>query len=315
MRLLSIILLAVLDLVPKGNAFLNNLQKRDSILIADQVEYGFRLDSVAKGTVIALPDFSAISGDTLTLVENWELDTLRISRKKDMMDIRGRVVFAPFEEGVYELPPIMVARTRGKVSDTLLFEAPKMEVKTMPVDTTSFQPHDIKGIITYPVTLSEVLPWLLGAFVAVLLLALGIWLFMRYRERKYGPSVPSEPAHITALRLLDKYRGSKFWAPDKQKAFYSGVTDVLKNYIDARFGVDAPEMTTAELFDALKDCRDITPDLYEGLKDMFERADFVKFAKHLANDDENASVLPLAVRFVTATYQNTLEEEQEKDVL
>lgn len=315
MRLLTLILFAALDLVPKGNAFLNNLQKRDSILIADQVEYGFELDSVAKGTVIALPDFSSISGDTLTLVEGWKLDTLRISRKKDMMDIRGRVVFAPFEEGIYELPPIMVARSRGKVSDTLLFEAAKMDVRTMPVDTASFQPHDIKGIITYPVTFREVLPWLLGSLALVLLLALSIWLIMRYRERKYGPAVPAEPAHITALRLLDKYRGSKYWAPDKQKAFYSGVTDVLKTYIDARFGVDAPEMTTAELFDALKDCQDITPDMYDGLKDMFERADFVKFAKHLANDDENASVLPLAVRFVTSTYQSTLGEEQEKDVL
>ena len=44
-------------------------------------------------------------------------------------------------------------------------------------------------------------------------------------------------------------------------------------------------------------------ELQDGLKDLFERADFVKFAKFTASDDENAAALPFAVRFVTTTYQ------------
>ena len=34
-----------------------------------------------------------------------------------------------------------------------------------------------------------------------------------------------EPAHITALRKMDKFRSNKYWVPEKQKQFYSGVTD------------------------------------------------------------------------------------------
>jgi hypothetical protein len=79
--------------------------------------------------------------------------------------------------------------------------------------------------------------------------------------------------------------------------------------MDERFGVDAPEMTTAELFDALKSDKDITPEMYSSLKELFERADFVKFAKHIASEQENAAALPLAVRFVTTTYQTDLEKE------
>ena len=89
----------------------------------------------------------------------------------------------------------------------------------------------------------------------------------------------------------------------------SGITDALKFYMDDRFGVDAPEMTTAELFDALKSDKDITPEMYSGLKDLFERADFVKFAKHIATDEENARALPLAVSFVTTTYQADIQKE------
>ena len=141
-------------------------------------------------------------------------------------------------------------------------------------------------------------------------LRLLIWLIVRASRRKAEALKPKDPAYIVALRELDKYRSDKYWAPDKQKAFYSGITDALKFYMDERFGVDAPEMTTAELFDALKSDKDITPGMYSDLKELFERADFVKFAKHIASDEENAKALPLAVSFVTTTYQTDIEKEE-----
>ena len=49
-------------------------------------------------------------------------------------------------------------------------------------------------------------------------------------------------------------------------------------------------------------------DLLEELKELFERADFVKFAKFTADDEDNAKALPVAVRFVTSTYQAELED-------
>ena len=195
-----------------------------------------------------------------------------------------------------------------------MFTGAKLEVKTMPVDTATFVPHDIKGQIRYPVTFGEVLPWIGAGLLLAALVAALIW-WLRRRSRAKEAEKVREPAHITALRNLDRYRGEKFWAPDKQKGFYSGVTDTLKTYIEARFGVDAPEMTTAELFGALKSEKDITPELYTDAKELFEIADFVKFAKHSAPDDYNAKVVPVAVRFVTETYQTTLEEEPKEDVL
>ena len=72
-------------------------------------------------------------------------------------------------------------------------------------------------------------------------------------------------------------------------------------------------MTTAEIFHDLKDS-DIPEDLYQEMQALFERADFVKFAKFTATDQENATVLPQAIRFVTTTYQTEIEEES-NDVL
>ena len=69
-------------------------------------------------------------------------------------------------------------------------------------------------------------------------------------------------------------------------------------------------MTTAEIMKDLKKT-DVAEDLQSGLKELFERADFVKFAKYTASDEDNAAALPLAVRFVTSTYQTEVEEDNE----
>lgn len=314
MKILCVILIALLELVPKGPAMLNQLQKRDSILVADQVEYGFALDSVQASTVFHLPDIEGASNDTLTVVRGWQLDTTGVSQRNKTYSLKGSIILAPFEEGTYMLPDLRILRAVGARVDTLLFEVVKMEVKTMPVDTATFVPHDIKAQIRYPLTFKEILPWIGGGALVAGLVAAMIW-WLRSRRKAREEEKRREPAHITALRNLDRYRGNKFWAPDKQKAFYSGVTDTLKTYMEARFGVDAPEMTTAELFDALKSEKDITPEVYGETKELFEIADFVKFAKHSAPDDYNAKVVPVAVHFVTDTYQTALEEEPKEDVL
>ncbi len=297
------------DTAVGDGSFLRQLTPRDSVLIADQVQYGFVLRDVEDGTGISLPDFKEGMMEGVEVLSPWQVDTLRTTGKEHPVhDIRGAVTITSFDEGVYLLPPLSLLRKSpdGQV-DTVWFKSQMLDVHTMPVDTATFVIHDIKDQIRYPVTAREVFPWVaLGLGVAGLV-CLAVWLILRFRKKKIIEAA-QEPAHIRALRKLDKYRGDKYWEPERQKAFYSGVTDTLREYIDGRYGIGAMEMTTAEILPLLK--KETLPvDLYEGLKDLFERADFVKFAKHTATREENAEVLPLAVKFVTSTYQHEIEEE------
>ena len=269
-----------------GKAFLEQLQPRDSVLVGDQLKYGFELGEVAAGTGFMLPDYSGAFCPGVEVVSPWSIDTVKVleGRKKDpkLMDIRGSVTVTSFDEGRYELPPISIVRIspEGR-ADTLYFSPEVLDVRTMPVDTSAFEVRDIKGQIRYPVG------------------------FIRKRSKvKFG----TEPAHIVALRKLDKLRGDSLWAPEKQKVFYSGITDAMREYIASRYGISAMEMTTKEIFDSLKD-RKIPDGLYADAKDLFERADYVKFAKYTASQQENASAVPSAVKFVTSTYQEELDEE------
>ena len=161
--------------------------------------------------------------------------------------------------------------------------------------------------MNYPVTFAEIAPWLGGA-VALAGLVAGLVILVKRLKRKKAELAHVDPPHIIALRKLDAYRGDKFWAPAKQKLFYSGVTDALREYIAARYAVGAMEMTTAELMDSLKDV-EMQQDLKQELQELLERADYVKFAKYVASEQENASVLPFSVKFVTSTYEEQIKEE------
>lgn len=297
-------------------SFLEQLQQRDSVLVADQLRYGFRLEGVEEGAGFALPDYSKGFRDSVEVVSAWSLDTLDFKKGKKgapgSYDIEGSIVITSFDEGEYPLPPIALLRhsAAGEV-DTLVFNPQTLHVKTIPVDTATFQIHDIKGQIRYPVTFMEILPYLLGGLLFAAAVVLIVIFFIRRRKILSG-GLRREPAHIVALRKLDHLRGSKLWAPEKQKAFYSGVTDTLREYIAERYGVSAMEMTTKEIFDSLTG-KDLPADLYAEAKELFERADFVKFAKYIAADEENASAVPVAVRFVTQTYQSELDAEAPGD--
>ena len=167
-----------------GDAFLKPLQKRDSMLIADQMKYGFRLDNVKAGTALALPDLSQGIRDSVEVVEGWSLDTLKFRKKKAEMDIEGSIVITSFDEGSYDLPPIAVMRTLPDgQTDTLFFKGLHLDVTTMPVDTATYKPHDIKAQMRYPVTFREILPYLLGGQLLAVLLILAVALYMIHRKK------------------------------------------------------------------------------------------------------------------------------------
>lgn len=310
MKLLAFILAALIG----PDTFLEPLQKRDSVLIGDQLRYGIVLENIADGTPLALPEFKPEKDSPLEVLGTWQLDSTRVSKRKEVparYDIKASVILTAFEGGMYELPdiPALVG------ADTLMFKAPEepLMVHELPIDMETFQAHDIKPQVKFPYTFRELFPWIYGgAMLLLAIAALVLWLI--YRQKKAAEeALNAEPAHIKALRKLDLLRGDKFWKPEHQKAFYSGVTDALREYIAARYGVGALEMTTAEIFDGLKGA-DVPEELYSQMKDLFERADFVKFAKFVASDEENADVLPQAVHFVTATYQQEIADEVGNDV-
>ena len=133
----------------KESSFIEPVTKRDSILVGDRLLYGFELNNVPDSTVLAFPKIAnPIMTDVLAL-PMWQVDTLKVQKIRAnntrLLNIRATVAIQPFEEGTYELPPLFVQRIHSDGTvDTLQFESQTIEVFSMPVDTATYVPHDLR---------------------------------------------------------------------------------------------------------------------------------------------------------------------------
>jgi bifunctional N-acetylglucosamine-1-phosphate-uridyltransferase/glucosamine-1-phosphate-acetyltransferase GlmU-like protein len=114
------------------------------------------------------------------------------------------------------------------------------------------------------------------------------------------PPKPKIPPYVTALEALETLRLKKLWQADKVKEYYSELTDIVRQYIEAQFGVQAVEMTTDDILYGLKNIG-INAQAMGKLTNTLQTADLVKFAKATPHALENDTALSYSVDFVSET--------------
>ncbi|HVA67510.1 MAG TPA: hypothetical protein VNK24_11405 [Elusimicrobiota bacterium] len=144
-------------------------------------------------------------------------------------------------------------------------------------------------------------PWLVLAAV----LATGYALYRAFSKKnaadpKNDRPVDSRPPEVIAESDLNALQKSGLWELGRHKDFYSALTDILKRYIERRFGFAAPRMTTVEIFRALRRA-DLDRGILGKLKEVSDRADLVKFAKIPPGADWGPSDVVSAIEIVRGT--------------
>lgn len=99
---------------------------------------------------------------------------------------------------------------------------------------------------------------------------------------------------------MSKLREEQLCEHGLQKEYYTRLTDILREYLDRRFGINAMEMTSTQIRHALNNSRDeiMSKQLVE---QVLEISDFVKFAKAQPLGDDNVKAFEAARRFVEDT--------------
>src|SRR5690606_7643206 len=123
-----------------------------------------------------------------------------------------------------------------------------------------------------------------GGGVALIAAAVAAWWYVR--RRRQGKSIlperqaPPRPAHEIALEELKALVASDWLATGKHKAWHSELADIIRRYIQGRYGIDAPEMTSRQLLGAL-DKYGLEKKWLPGLKELLSICDMAKFAKYV----------------------------------
>lgn len=221
--------------------------------------------------------------------------------KNNRIQIDASLILQSFDSGMYVLPPMQYVV--GK--DT--FKSNQLTLKVVPVAVDSLKTiHDFKDVVAPPFNIFDFIPaffteyWWINLIVLILIIA-GILLYL---NKKKGlsilPKKKEVPPYEEAIGKLQQLKEMKLWQSGQEKEYYTALTDILRNYIDRRFGINAMEMTSNEIIDILRRNEE-TKAVNEQLQQILEIADFVKFAKVRPLPDDNEVSYQRAVRFVEET--------------
>ncbi|HEX9887529.1 MAG TPA: hypothetical protein VGA70_13615 [Longimicrobiales bacterium] len=211
-----------------------------------------------------------------------------------------RVALTAFELGDLVLPSFEVAVVDGDDTTALATDAWAVTVSSVGLDEGGGI-REIKGPLAIARSVVVVGLW---ALLALALLAAGAWLWRR-RSRgedeptRLGVDIPRAP-HVLAYEALDRLAASGMLERGEVEAFHVAVSEIVRTYVEGRFGVWAMEMTTGEVVASLKDVGVLTPLLLD-LRDFLGRCDLVKFAKLRPLPEDSAPLLDSARAIVDRT--------------
>lgn len=134
----------------------------------------------------------------------------------------------------------------------------------------------------------------LAVLAAVALVALLAWLVVRWWPRPVA-APPPRPRSI-ALQQLNELRG-RIRAMDPY-TFSIAVSDVLRHYIDAQYGLRAEKQTSPEFLASISRSKVFSEEDRRQLAAFLERSDLIKFARVDADEQASEELLTTAIAFV-----------------
>lgn len=267
------------------------------IMIGEQTKIHLSIVS-EKDRVVEWP----IVSDTLThgiwLLEKSEQDTIPADNNR--WEIRQDYLVTSFDSALYVLPPFRVISG----TDTVYSNPMVLKVVTYPDVDPEKGFFDIKAVLQPEIVLADYLIYAWILLGSLFLLTAGIYAYQKRKKDQpilsFKAPKPKLPPHVEAISQLDKIKAEKIWQYGQNKEYHTQITDVLRNYIMERFGVNAMEMTTDEILDEIYRLHD-AHSTHDTLKKILVLADLVKFAKYVPVTEDNELSVLNAYLFVNQT--------------
>lgn len=250
---------------------------------------------------------------TFTLPEQAEFDGENVSQKdfqllsliqdeKNPLVIEATIL--PLNLKVSTLTAFGFTTSKGAKFQT---ESLEIDIQEMPSKITEL--IDIRG----PFRPFNLLPYILIALVTVCIIILIIYLKRRKHKPVPLPLTPYEkkerPMHEIALSQLDILTRSDLWERQEYRLYYSEISDILRQFLAARFNFDAPKMTAKELFKKLKTISDFKFD-FNILQKFQQSLILVKFAKVVPSIEERDKALVTAKEIILENKETDLSKYQ-----
>ena len=253
---------------------------------------------------LQFPIFSDSITSNLELVSTLKPDTVLL--ENSMLQVTNTYIVTSFDSALVYHPGFEI-----KAGDNIYLTNPiSIKIVDMPIDTTQQAITDIKDIYQPPIDWMFYLTIAGYTILAVLIIALIIYLLNKYlKSRNTNQSEPQpEPidprkAHEIAYDELEALRQKQLWQSQQFKTYYTELTEILRRYISNRYAIDAMEQTSDDIlseFRRNKELKDKKAEI-KLLNDVLQLADLVKFAKWQPLPDECERSFHQVTQFIDQT--------------
>jgi hypothetical protein len=165
--------------------------------------------------------------------------------------------------------------------------------------------RDIKGPVAVP------FDWTPVAIAAAVVLAVAGLAFLgaRLLRRISAPpaAAPPRPPDVEALEALARLRERRLTEAEDRARWYIDLSAIVRAYIEGRFGLRAPEMTTEEFIHSVQRDSPLSPTHRELLGAFLGECDLVKFARYVPDRAAAERAYDAARAFVMETRPQPLE--------
>ena len=168
--------------------------------------------------------------------------------------------------------------------------------------------NDIKDVKP-PINLPD-LWWLLWFVLALIVIAALIYFLLRHKNSPKVvviPQIPQLPAWEKAYQQLEALRKENLLDKGLFKEFFTKVSDITRLYMENRFNIHAPHMTTEEFLYYLGVSGHLNDSQKSSLKNFLNSCDMVKFAKYAPTIKEALNNFGCAQKLIDETKPNAFE--------
>jgi hypothetical protein len=236
-----------------------------------------------------------------------ELD--RRLEEKDLGDGKMRREFvltvAAYQPGEVEIPSVEVTYF-GKGGEVLTARTQPIPVKIISLIANEPEPKLKENASPVPVIQRDYLYVIIAGALAAAGLGALVALFIRRRLRARKarrPAPPPRPAHEVALERLDRL-GARLASSEDLRPFTFELSEIIREYVGARFKFDSLELTTEELILRLRrrvPAQEMRGFVLGELEGWLAGCDLVKFAKVSPSMAEARGALETGIRIVEST--------------
>lgn len=235
-----------------------------------------------------------------------------------LVEINRGLLIQSFDSGVYTIPPFLL------VSGPDTIRSNSLSLKVNPVDVTALTDiHPIADVAEFDSKWYDWLPdWITDYWVYILLglliIAGGVCAYLIMSKKVNVTILPQKkrlPPDQIAFNRLNALKEAQLWEKGQEKEYYTRLIDILRDYLQERFGINAMEMTSSQILKALR-ANEETRLSHSRMERVVEIADFVKFAKVRPLPDDNVRAFSDAMQFVEETRPapETTEESASSDI-